>query len=81
MGPLLALLLALQQYRVDEAIRKGVVHLKANASGAGEREEQLLCTLVEVGAPASDPTVEGLLGKLLASPPTTTRSAAIPGSA
>ncbi|HVR83633.1 MAG TPA: hypothetical protein VMU54_04930, partial [Planctomycetota bacterium] len=76
MGLFLAFVLAFQQDQIDEAIRKGIAHLKAKAAIAGEREEQLLLALVEVGVPASDPTVAGMLETLLAHPPTTTRSAA-----
>jgi hypothetical protein len=77
MGLLLAILPVLQQERIDEAIRKGITHLEAKASTAGDREEQVLCALAEVGVPGSDPTLAAMMRRLLANPPLTTRSAAL----
>jgi len=74
---LLSLLLVLQRDPVEEAILKGIAHLKSQAATAGERRELILDSLVTLGAPATDREVAALLKRLLEKPPETTRTAAL----
>jgi hypothetical protein len=77
MGLLLALLLTWQPDPSDEAIRKGITHLKAKAENAGEQRDLVLWTLVRLEVPASDPVVAELLRELLAKPLESTRLVAL----
>jgi hypothetical protein len=77
MGLLLSILLLLQRDPADEAILKGIAHLKSHAATAGERQERILDSLVALGAPATDREVAALLKRLLEKPPETTRAAAL----
>jgi hypothetical protein len=77
----LALLLQLDQTRIDDAIRKGVEFLKTAESPGqfhiAHADELLLYTFAVAGVPASDARFRSLLDRVLREPPTHTYRVAL----
>lgn len=73
---LLALLLQVDQARIDDAIRKGVAFLRTAASPGHNQiahaDELILYTFVTAGVPATDERFQKLLQRVLAEEPTHT---------
>src|SRR5437868_2881648 len=74
MGPTIALLLCLQAVPVEPLVDKGVKVIKTRAV---EFKEMALWALARVGTSKDDPIVRDLLRDLLATPPESTKAAAL----
>jgi len=78
MGPVLALLLVLQQpIATDPLVKKGTDSLKGRPADVQKDPEFALWTFLTTGTAQSDPLVQELLKALLERPPESTRSAAL----